>query len=132
MTENEVNKKCKTWLEKRNYSYKGILNAGKGEVPVPDGKNQVYIDHQGINNFTKDLIWIEAKGQDDNISELLQGFIRVLYACYHGGGKGLLAIPDTEYQKLLEQKDFLAKVARAGERQVGLLNVEKEETEWLI
>jgi len=143
VTEDEVNIVCKKWLEDCDYAYKGILNAkpktsqerngkdtGWGQVPVPDGKSQCLIDHQGISDKDRSIIWIEAKGEGDAFSELLQGFIRVLYACYHGGGMGLLAVPDKEYNQLLEQKEFLTNVARAGERNIGLFNAEKEILEW--
>jgi len=141
MTENEVNKVCKQWLEANGYHYKGILNAkpkvtpeanGYGQVPVPDGKGQVLIDHQGVNDKDKTILWIEAKGESDPFSELLQGFIRVAYACYHGGGSGLLAVPDEEYQQLLEQEDFLRNVSRAAERRLGLFNAHSLTPRWLI
>ena len=135
MTENEVNEKVKRWILSNGYPhYKGILNIGKGQVavPLPNSNREVLIDHQGFNDFAKDLIWIEAKGEKDNLSELLEGFIRVLCAVYYGGGSGLLAIPDAEYQKLIGHKQFLAQIAVASERQIGLLNVEKDRLEWLV
>ena len=66
-----------------------------------------------------------------NFSDLLEGFIRVLYACWHGGGKGLLAVPDNEYNQLLEQREFLAEIAMASRRTIGLYNAEMRKTEWL-
>lgn len=134
MTENEVNEKCQRWILVSGYNhYKGILNSGKGQVaiPLPSGNRNVLIDHQGFNDITKDLIWIEAKGEGDNLSELLEGFIRLVVACYYGGGKGLLAIPDNEYRKLIGCKHLLSKIGSASERQVGILNVEKDKVDWL-
>ena len=134
MTENEVNTKVKDWILASGYThYKGILNEGKGQVPIPTvGGREVLIDHQGFNDFTKDLIWIEAKGENDNLSELLEGFIRLVAACYYGGGKGVLAIPSREYEKLMQHKTFLRQIARAAERQLGVLNVETGEIGWLV
>lgn len=142
MTEDEVNKVCKAYIERLGLKYKGVLNLkptvdakpnGYGQVPVPDGVDhiQVLIDHQGVGHTTPRLLWIEAKGTDDNFSELLQGFIRVTYACYHGGGEGLLAVPDHEYQELLEQEGFLKNVSRAAERRLGLFNAETQAVLWL-
>jgi len=140
MTEDEVNIRCREWLEGQGYKYKGILNArpvdvandtGYGQVPVPDGFSQVLIDHQGHNDRTKDLIWIESKGSGVNFSELLEGFIRTVYACYWGGGRGLVAVPDMEYDRLIEQREFLSQVAKACGREVGILNIERLKTEWL-
>lgn len=140
MTENEVNIVSKQWLENNGYKYKGILNAkpkgnydiGYGQVPVPtDSNSQILIDHQGVNDKDKSIIWIEAKGSDVGMSQLLEGFIRVAYACYYGGGKGLLAIPDKEYQELIKHKGFLAKVSMASERTLGLLNAQNDIIEWI-
>jgi len=143
MKEDEVNLKCREWLEKQGYDYKGILNArpkencsdnGYGQVPAPDGSRdglgQVLIDHQGKKDRPADLIWIEAKGSGVNFSTLLEGYIRVVYACYWGGGKGLLAVPNKEYERAIEQKAFLAQVAQAAERQMGVLNAEDIEVTW--
>lgn len=127
MTEDEVNLKVKEWLENHSYHYKGILNKGLGQVPVPNGTRNVLIDHQGFRDDIADLIWVEAKGSDLNLSALLQGFIRLNYAVYQGGGTGYLAIPHREFKLLLEQKDFLQAVAESvnGKGQIGLLDIER-------
>lgn len=131
MTEDEVNIRCREWLQNRSFKYKGILNVGLGQVPVPDGGEgrSVLLDHQGFSDRTKELVWIEAKGSDVNFSQLLEGFIRVGYGVFHGGGKGYLAIPHNEYEKLLEQKDFLEAVAESvnGKGTMGLLDAERGE-----
>lgn len=127
MTEDEVNKWVEGWLIERGYKYKGILNVGLGQVPVPDGTRQVLLDHQGVKDNPIDLVWIEAKGSGVNLSQLLEGFIRVVYGVFHGGGNGYLAIPHAEYEKLLEQKDFLKAIAESvnGKGTMGLLDAEK-------
>lgn len=139
MTEDEVNICCKDWLIDKGYKYKGILNARKdrgkdctkgngfGQVPVPDGNRSVLVDHQGFRNDIPDLVWIEAKGSDINFSELLEGFVRTVYAVYHGGGNGYLAVPHAEYEKMLEQREFLKAVAESvnGKGLMGLLDAEK-------
>jgi len=127
MTEDEVNILCREWLISKGYKYKGILNKGLGQVPVPDGTRQVLIDHCGIRDNPIDLVWIEAKGSDLNLSELLEGFIRVNYAVFEGGGNGYLAIPHKEYERLLEHKEFLEAVVHSvnGKGQMGLLNIER-------
>lgn len=143
MTEEEVNILVKVWLLSQGYSYKGILNArpknginsiGWGQVPIPDGSNppSVLIDHQGIKDRNHEIIWIEAKGGSCGMSDLLQGFIRMAYACYWGGGSGLLAIPTEQSQRMLEQSDFLRKVSKSSERRLGILDAEKNEVYWLM
>lgn len=127
----EVNIGCREWLEKRGFKYKGILNVGFGQVPVPDGNRQVLLDHQGFSVTTQELIWIEAKGSGVNFSELLEGFIRTCYGVYHGGGIGYLAVPKNEYDKLLGQTTFLESAAHVinGRGTMGLLDIEgKRET----
>jgi hypothetical protein len=126
MTEDQVNQRCKSWLISQGYKYKGILNLGLGQVPVPDGNRQVLLDHQGFNDHTKELVWIEAKGSGVNFSELLEGFIRTCYGIYHGGGNGYLAVPHDEYGKMLEQKEFLKAVAESvnGKGLMGLFDAE--------
>ncbi len=151
MTEDQVNIVCRKWLEGQGFKYKGVLNSapnGKhrnvnscgngeayGQVPVPDGSDTgraVLLDHQGVKDRPIDLIWIEAKGSNTKFSILLEGFIRMAYAVYYGGGTGLLAIPDKEYKEAMLRREFLAKVSRAAERTLGILNAETLETSWFI
>lgn len=127
MTEDEVNIRCKEWLLAKGYKYKGILNAGKGQVPIPDGNRQVLLDHQGTKDNPVGLVWVEAKGSNVNFSQLLEGFIRTVYAIYWGAGDGYLATPHKEFLKLLEQREFLKAVANSvnGKETMGLLDIEK-------
>lgn len=102
---------------------------GQVPVPLPDGSRSILIDHQGISDkYPPKLVWVEAKGSDNNLSELLEGFIRLCAAIYWGGGNGYLAVPNAEYEKLIEQREFLEAVAHSvnGRGQMGLLDVEKQ------
>ena len=65
------------------------------------------------------------------MSELLQGFVRTMCAVYYGAGSGLLAVPGNEFEKLIGLKAFLAQIARAAERRMGILDVENGQVEWL-
>jgi hypothetical protein len=140
MTENEINERVKQWLLLSGYSYKGVLNIkpkrhanqnGYGQIPCPDGTRQVLIDHQGVKDRPIDLIWIEAKGSGVGMSMLLQGFSRVGYAVYHGGGKGLLACPTAEFEMMFTQRDFLKAIGLACDRTLGLLDGETYDVCWL-
>jgi len=158
MTENEVNLAVRAWLTRNGYKYKGVLNSKNdtqrlfketrvdqsqpnqpnnsianqvfGQVPLPCRERLILIDHTGHNDRTKDLIWVEAKGEV-GMSQLLEGFIRVVCACYWGGGSGLLAIPSIECDQMLEQQDFLRRVGASCERKVGILDAEQKEVHWL-
>lgn len=151
MKEEEVNKRVKVWLEERGYTYKGVLK--NGDVPVPDGKRDVLIDAHGIqlvnkkgdvlefeegkgykgDDNTKDYryetIWVEGKGENANFSELLEGFVRTLYAVWHGKGIGLLAVPSDKFELLMEEKEFLEHLSEVtvGKGCAGLMNVETNE-----
>lgn len=138
MTENEVNIKVKEWLEANGWHYKGVL--AKGHIPVPDGlETTILIDHQGVkhDNISKfygnqsdpslpHLIWVEAKGNNVALSELLEAFIRVCYAIHYGGGTGLIAAPHNQIKMLLERREFLSEVSSAVFRwgRIGLLDAE--------
>ena len=143
MTENQVNESVKRWLLAEGFAYKGILNAkpkeganpsGYGQVPVPDGSilSSVLIDHQGVKDREHEIIWIEAKGGNCSMSDLLQGFVRVAYGCFWGGGSGLLAVPSEQAQRMIEQQVFLKKVSMSCERRLGILDAEKGEVHWLL
>jgi hypothetical protein len=143
MTEDEVNRVVEKWLISQGYKYKGVNKTRKlsrrdkhsdnnvGQVPVPDGYRQVLIDHQGIMDNPIDLLWVEAKGSNTGMSQLLEGFIRMAYAVYHGGGKGILATPTIEYQQIKEQEGFLRAIAIASDKSLGLLNAETYCLYWL-
>jgi hypothetical protein len=109
-----------------------LKNIGYGQVCVPDGTRSVLIDHTGHKDHpTIDLIWIEAKGSDVGMSKLLEGFSRMAYAVYHGGGRGLLACPTAEFELLFSQKLFLRAIGVASERSLGLFDGEAGRTEWI-
>lgn len=133
MTEQEVNEKVKEWLLANGFRYKGVLR--DGDVPAPDGYRRVRIDHQGYDDANLRLIWVEAKGSNTPLSELLEGFIRLAYAMWHGGGNGLLAVPSEEAQILLDEtvRSFLSEIASALSLKgnIGIWDVEKGEIVWL-
>lgn len=152
MKEEEVNERVKAWLEKQEYSYKGVLK--NGDVAVPDGKRDVLIDAQGvrlidkegkvakfdegkgykswgsINDYLFETIWVEGKGENANFSELLEGFVRTLYAVWYGRGTGLLAVPSDKYELLMEEKEFLTNLSQVvvGKGSMGVMDVERERT----
>jgi hypothetical protein len=76
---------------------------------------------------------VEAKGSDCGMSQLLEGFVRVAYACWCGGGKGLLAIPDKEFGILMADlpRGYLSSIANASEKEMGLLDAETGIVEWI-
>lgn len=150
MKETEVNEKVKVWLEERNYSYKGVLKGG--DVPIANGKRDVKLDAHGVrligdkkdivpfaesngydrNSNTKDYhfesVWIEAKG-DVGMSDLIEAFGRVCYAIWHSKGLGLVAVPEKQFEMIIDEKDFFIQMAKVtvGRGSTGLMNVETKE-----
>lgn len=116
-----------------NHSINSVTqDIGWGQIPVPDGTRSVLIDHTGHKDYpTVDLIWIEAKGSGVGMSQLLEGFARMAYAVYHGGGRGLLACPTAEFEMMLVQSEFLGHIGTASERSLGLMDGETDRVEWL-
>lgn len=134
MTEQEVNEKVREWLLANGFRYKGVLSSG--DVPAPDGYRRVRIDHQGYrDSFPPEVLWVEAKGSGTSLSELLEGFIRLAYAMWHGGGNGLLAVPSEEAEILLDEtvRPFLSEIAStlSLKGNIGIWDVESGEIVWL-
>lgn len=133
LTEDEVNIKVRDWLIAQGYIYKGILNKGKGQVPVPVEPQCEYIDHQGEKLNPPERLWVEAKGSHNSVSDFLQGFIRLTFAIWYGGGDGLLALPEDGLNKILAFREFLERVAIAtmDRGKIGLFNADTNEVTWL-
>lgn len=89
------------------------------EVAVGGTDREVIIDYW-LFKEPNENVWVECKG-DVGLSELLEGFIRLEFAVYYGGGKGILAIPDQAFLKLEKYNEFL----KQAENVICLFNVEK-------
>ena len=100
MDENEVKKRTKEWLEKKGYTV-------KSEVGVPGTNREVIMDYYAYREREgePEILWVECKG-DCNLSYLLEGFVRLEFTLWLGGGIGILAIPHEAKQKLLKHEKF--------------------------
>jgi len=113
MNEDEVKKLTKKWLEKQGFKV-------HSEVAVGESR-EVILDFYGFKDGSPPkIIWVECKG-DENLSELLEGFIRTEFAVYDRGGLGILSIPHKATKKLIKYKDFL----KQAENIIGILDIEK-------
>jgi hypothetical protein len=123
MTEGKVNETVKSWLEAHDYHYKGICR--NGQVPVPIEGVRILIDHQGEKLTPAERLWVEAKGEV-KMSEVLEGFVRLCFAVFYGGGDGLLAVPQRQFRHLLEIQEFLGQMAMVfrSRGKIGLFNAE--------
>jgi hypothetical protein len=134
MNEDEVKKRTEHWLISQGAKV-------KREVAVAENRELImdffaYCDgsrlpmscqslHAAFNPFIHStsnpvILWVECKG-DHNLSQLLEGFIRLELAIYLSGGLGILAAPHQACQKLLKYRKFL----KQAENVIGLLDIEK-------
>jgi len=121
-----VNRLVQSWASAQGYTYKGVCSNGEVPVPTTFGRD-VKIDAL-LEKEPNDRIWVEAKGEA-NLSDLIQGSGRLIFAVYYGGGKALLAIDRKRTARLLQYIDFLKWFA--GGLKLGLFNVEDQEIRWL-
>lgn len=134
MQEREVSKCSKAWLEKQGYDYKGVCSNGHVPVPTITKNEKVLIDGMGEKRENGEplRLWIEDKGSNANLSTLLEGFSRICFAVFYGGGDGLLGIPHDRIRVVNENQEFFKRLAdvTVGKGRVGLLDVEKEKINW--
>ena len=101
MQEDLVKGLVEVWLKRKGYTW-------KSEVGVTGTDREVIMDYYAYREQEGEpkILWVECKG-DQNLSELLEGFIRLEFAVYYGGGNGILALPHKAAERLLNYKDFL-------------------------
>lgn len=75
-----------------------------------------------------DRLWIENKGSC-GLSKLLEGFTRVCYAVFYGGGDGLLVLPHDMIRIVKENDAFFRQEALVvnGKGRSGVLDIETKE-----
>ena len=139
MIEEEVHPLSQKYLLEKGFtSYKGVMTKngcyGSGDVPVPtQNDNKVQIDHQGEKREKNQWVrfWIEDKGSC-NLSTVLEGFSRICYAIYYGGGDGLLSLPSDSFEIAMSNKEFIALLASitVGKGRVGILDIESKKEVW--
>jgi len=139
LIEEEVHPLSKLFLERKGFnSYKGVCmkkgEFGSGDVPVPTiNANTVQIDHQGEKRENNQWVrlWIEDKSSC-KLSHILEGFSRICFAIYYGGGDGLLSLPHDSFQIAMNNEEFFELMAHVtvGKGRVGLLNIEKNKEVW--
>jgi hypothetical protein len=114
MDEDEVKQKTLKWLKSKDFLV-------KSEVGVSGIDRDVILDFYAYREKQgkPQILWVEAKG-DVPLSQLLEGFIRLEFGVFYGGGQGILAVSHKATQKLLEHKEFL----KQAEDVIGILDVQ--------
>lgn len=155
ITEDKIHLLSKKWIDMLGYTeYKGVCNKNKTyaivydktnemplgkDVPVPHEifTNMIQIDHQAekIVNNQRERRWIEDKG-NIGMSKILEGFIRVCFAVYYGGGDGLLSLPSERYEMVIQETEFFSSLVSSLKSnkeigKIGLLDSKKNKITWL-
>lgn len=114
MREEEVKEATEKWLTEKGYKI-------QREVGVSGTEREVILDLYGYKeeDGRPEILWVECKG-DQTLSELLEGFIRLEFGVWLGGGIGILAVPHNATRKLLNYKKFLGQA----ETIISVLDVE--------
>lgn len=123
LNEKEVNRKVVEWAIKNGYIYKGVCKSG--HIPVEN--REVLIDHQ-FEALPSERFWVESKG-NVNLSRVLEAIARLMFGCYYGGGKGLLATDGETVEKTLKYRDFFKWFCEGAS--IGLFNVDNNQVTWL-
>ncbi len=103
MDEPEVSQRAIKWLRNQGYRVKTEV-----PLPHPNGLREVVLDlhaYKDIND-EPDIIWCECKG-DVGMSQLLEGFIRLLACIIYGGSKGYLFLPHDATERILKYPEVL-------------------------
>lgn len=117
MREDKVKEATYHWLEEQEWTV-------KSEVGVSGTEREVIIDFYAYRErSTPEILWVECKG-NQNLSDLLEGFIRLEFAIFYGGGNGYLVAPHKATTKLLKHRIFLSQAASV----IKLLDIENKVT----
>ena len=83
----------------------------KREVAVVDSGRNVILDFYAFKDDNPpQIIWVECKG-DVNLSELIEGFARLEFALFYGGGKGIFVAPKRQIELMQEFGEYFNQVA---------------------
>jgi hypothetical protein len=125
MDEPEVVLRVRNYFEAQGFKLKGQPN--EGDIVLNGG--EIRVDLQGFREMNPpDLIWIECKGDDTQLKELLSDFISLLLVISQYGGQAIFACPSQSYNKIIAYKEFLDILQNnIGKGQVKIFNVESNQ-----
>jgi len=125
MDEPEVVLRVRKYFEAQGFKLKG--QPVEGDIVLNGG--EIRIDLQGFRESKiPDLIWVECKGDDTNLKDLLADFTSLLLVISEYGGQAFLACPTQSYKKITAYQEFLDKLQNnIGKGQVQIFNVESNQ-----
>lgn len=125
MDEPEVVLRVRKYFEAQGFKMKGQPDTG--DIVLNGG--EIRLDIQGFReSTTPDLIWVECKGDDAKLKDLLADFTSLLLVISEYGGQAILACPPQSYKKITAYQEFLNKLQNnIGKGQVQIFNVESNQ-----
>lgn len=122
MDEPEAVLRVRKYFEAQGFKLKG--QPIEGDIVLNGG--EIRVDLQGFREAkTPDLIWVECKGDDAKLKDLLADFTSLLLVISEYGGQCVLACPSIAYKKITAYQDFLdALQNNIGKGQVQIFNIE--------
>lgn len=129
MDEPEVVLRIKSYFESLRFKMKG--QPSEGDIILNNGN--IRCDLQGFrsnkDNTYPQLLWIECKGDNVALKELLSDFVSLLLILDEYGGQAVLACPDESYRKIVKYKEFLERLqTNIANGKVEILNINKIES----
>lgn len=122
MDEPEVVRLVRASFEKQGYILKG--QPIEGDITLNGGEIRVDLQAYKVES-PPDLIWIECKGDNVPLKELLSDFISLLLILDEYGGQAILACPAKSYQKIIVYDIFLEQLQKnISKGKVEIMNVE--------
>lgn len=125
MDEQTVIEICNSYFNNLGFILKGQPN--NGDITILGG--DIKVDIQGWIkdiNGEQNIIWIEAKGSNIALKELLSDYVSLLLTIYEYGGQAILAVPNDSYKKIIQHEEFLEILQNnVSKGIVQILNVEK-------
>jgi len=122
MDEPEVVLLVQKYFEAQGFKLKG--QPAEGDIVLNGG--EIRVDIQAFRETNPpDLIWVECKGDDAKLKDLLADFTSLLLVISEYGGQAVLACPSVAYKKISAYQEFLDVLQKnIGKGQVQIFNVE--------
>ena len=124
MDEPEVVLLTRQFFKEQGYKMKG--QPDEGDIVLNGG--EIRVDLQGFREGSPpDLLWIECKGDNVPLKELLSDFVSLLLILNEYGGQAVLACPKESYNKLQRYNKFLEQIQKnISKGTVRILNIESK------
>lgn len=101
--------KIKVWIKAKLESEGYRLRREPPVIGTVESKEMALDFYAFKDGNPPDVIWVECKG-DVDLSMLIEGFARIEFATFMGGGRGLFVAPRKQIDQMLRYKEFFDQV----------------------